>query len=128
MYRVNVLIIDKRFFFRAGVRQTLAQRTDIKILDCAKPEDALAVIESTLPDIAILGSSLDDHCRVELAKKIQRQYPNTKVIMPRPRQYDEELLQSIDAKDIACLSNKPTSEELISTIERVSRRQQSVKR
>jgi DNA-binding NarL/FixJ family response regulator len=116
--KITVIIIDEQEFFRAGVRQILSQQPDFKVIDCDPSQQPLELIETHLPDVALLGSDLATLSGLELGRKIARLYPNTKVIMLSPNPNDEELFEVIRTAAVACLNKKASAEELVSTIRR----------
>jgi len=118
--KIIVMIIDEEAFFRAGVRQVLSEQPDFEVLDCDPDDGTMEMIDSHLPNIALLGSSLGAHEGLELGRKIARYYPNTKVIMLSPNPDDEELFEVIKTAAVACLSRNTVAEDLISTIRRAS--------
>ena len=118
MDRIKVMVIDEQAFFRVGVHQALSQQSDLEILDCDPNEDILGLIEANLPNVALLGSSLAIPSGLELARRIARYYPNTKVIVLSPEPNAEELFEVIKTAAVACLSKSATAEELAGTIRR----------
>ena len=120
MNKIVVMIIDEEAFFRAGVRQVLAEQPDFEVLDCDPTDGTLEMIDNHLPNIALLGSSLGALQGLELGRKIARYYPNTKVIMMSPNPDDEELFEVIKTAAVACLSRNTAAGDLISTIRRAS--------
>jgi two-component system response regulator DegU len=119
--KIVVVVIDEESFFRAGVRQVLAQQPDFEVLDCDPADGTMEMIDAHLPNIALLGSSLGAHQGLELGRKIARYYPNTRVIMLSPNPDDEELFEVIKTAAVACLSRNTAAEDLINTIRRASR-------
>ena len=118
MDKIKVMIIDEQAFFRAGVRQTLSDQSDLEILECDPTQDVLQQVEANLPDVALLGSDLASLSGIELGRKIAQHFPNTKVIVLSPDPNDEELFEVIKTAAVACLSKKASAEELASTIRR----------
>jgi len=116
--KITVMVIDEQALFRAGVRQALSQQADFEILECDPTEDPLAVIEATLPNIALLGCRLTAHNGMDLGRKIARYFPNTKVIMLSPDPDDEELFEVIKTSAVACLNKNTSGDELLNTIKR----------
>ena len=112
------MIIDEHAFFRAGVRQTLSQQPDLEVLECDSTQNGLELIESTLPDVALLGSDLAGLSGIQLGRVIAQHYPNTKVIVLSPDPDDEELFEVIKTAAAACLSKKASAEDLVNTIRR----------
>jgi two-component system, NarL family, response regulator DegU len=118
--KTRVIIIDEQEFFRVGVRQVLSQQPNLEVIDCDPKADPMAVIEATLPDVALLGADLATLGGLELGKKITRYYPNTKVIVLSPNPDDEDLFEVIKTAAVACLNKNASSEELLNTIKRAS--------
>ena len=118
MNKIKVMIIDEQAFFRAGVRQTLSDQSDLEILECDPTQDVLQLVEANLPDVALLGSDLASLSGIELGRKIAQHFPNTKVIVLSPDPNDEELFEVIKTAAVACLSKRASAEELASTIRR----------
>jgi len=121
MSKIVVMIIDEEVFFRAGVRQLLSQHSDFEIFECDPSDGPLEMIESHMPNIALLGSALGAHSGLELGRQIARYYPNTKVIMLSPNPDDEELFEVIKTAAVACLNRNTPGDDLINTIRRASR-------
>lgn len=116
MDKIKVMVIDEQAFFRAGVRQTLSQQSDLEVLECDPTQNALELIEDNLPDVVLLGSDLTSLSGIELSRKIAQYYPNTKVIVLSPDPNDEELFEVIKTAAAACLSKSATADELANTI------------
>ena len=118
MDKTKVMIIDEQAFFRAGVRQALAEQTDLEILECDPSQDVLQMVDANLPDVALLGSDLASLSGIELGRKISQHFPNTKVVVLSPDPNDEELFDVIRTAAVACLSKRASGEELANTIRR----------
>ena len=121
MDKTKVMIIDEQAFFRAGVRQALAEQTDLEILECDPSQDVLQMVDANLPDVALLGSDLASLSGIELGRKISQHFPNTKVVVLSPDPNDEELFEVIRTAAVACLSKRASGEELANTIRRARR-------
>lgn len=118
MDKIKVMIIDEQAFFRAGVRQILAQQPDMEVLECDSTKNGLELIEANLPDVALLGSDLASLSGIELGRIIAQNYPNTKVIVLSPDPDDEELFEVIKTAAAACLSKGASADDLAHTIRR----------
>ena len=118
MNKIKVMIIDEQALFRAGVGQTLSRQPDLEVLECDPAQNPLELIDTTLPDVALLGSDLTSLSGIELGRKIAQYYPNTKVIVLSPDPNDEELFEVIKTAAAACLSKRATADELVTTIRR----------
>lgn len=118
MDKIRVMIIDEQALFRAGVRQTLSDQSDLEILECDPAQNPLELIEASLPDVVLLGSDLASRSGIELGRKIAQYYPNTKVIVLSPDPNDEVLFEVIKTAAAGCLSKRANAADLASTIRR----------
>ena len=118
MDKIKVMIIDEQALFRAGVRQTLSDQSDLEILECDPSQNPLDFIEASLPDVVLLGSDLASRSGIELGRKIAQYYPNTKVIVLSPDPNDEVLFEVIKTAAAGCLSKRANAADLASTIRR----------
>ncbi len=119
--KTRVMIIDEQPYFRAGVRQTLLQDKDFDVMEAEPNNEILAIIETKMPDIVLLGSDLAAHKGLELGGRIARNFPSTRVIILSPNTSDEELFDVIRSSAVACLSKNATPAELIGVVKRASR-------
>jgi two-component system, NarL family, response regulator DegU len=120
MNNITILIIDEQALFRAGVRQVLAKEPDINILDCSPSHDTLNLIESTMPDVILLGCQFSVHSNLSLAEQITRQFPGSKVIVLTPNPDDEELFAVIKSSAVACINKSASVDVLVDTIKKAS--------
>ena len=118
MNKIVVQIIDKQAFFRAGVRQALAEQADFEVLESEPTDESLGVIENHSPDIVLLDINFPALSGLELGRRIARRYPNSKVVMLSPNYNDEELFEVIKTGAVAYLNKSLTTEELVSVIKR----------
>lgn len=127
MRKIPTMIIDKEPFFRAGVRQALSGEDDFEIQECDPGEDqkeAFTQITASSPEVVLLSLSHLAAIGLELAKKVARSFPATKVIIlsANPNEDDDELFEVIKTGAVAYLRSKscaPT--ELIDAVRRASR-------
>ena len=121
MDKLTVMVIDDQELFRTGVKQVLSQYPGFEVMDCAPNEDTLRLIETTMPNIALLGCRLSAHNGLELGKRIARYFPNTRVVVLSPDPDDEDLFEVIKTSAVACLNKNASADELLSTIRQASR-------
>ena len=116
MEKINVMIVDKQSFFRAGVRQAILQQPDFELIDCAPSEDLLALIEANSPSVVLLDIDFPSLSGLELCRRIVRHYPNTRVVMLTPNPNDEQLFEVIRTGAVAYMDKNSNTEELTETI------------
>ena len=86
----RILIVDDHPMMRAGLVAQISDQPDMEV--CAEAEDmqeALAAIESTEPDLAIVDLALRDSHGIDLIKQIRRRHPKMKMLVNS--MYDESV-------------------------------------
>ena len=123
MYRtINLLIVDDHPLFRQGVRYSLQEEHDIKVVgDAASAEEALQFISVTPPDVMIVDLNLPGIDGLELTRQIHRTYPSLGVIMLSMHESDEQAFNALRAGAAAYYSKEISSVQLAQIIRRVAR-------
>lgn len=123
MYRtINLLIVDDHPLFRQGVRYSLQDEHDIKVVgDSPSAEDALQFISVTPPDVMIVDLNLPEMDGLELTRQIHRTYPSLGVIMLSMHESDEQAFNALRAGAAAYYSKEISSVQLAQVIRRVAR-------
>jgi DNA-binding NarL/FixJ family response regulator len=127
MHKIPVMIVAREPFFRAGVRQALSREDDFEIQECEPGDDgkeALTQITTSSPEVVLLSLNHPPATGLELAKKVARSFPATKVIIlsANPNEDDDELFEVIKTGAVAYLRSKSCAPaELIDAVRRASR-------
>ena len=121
MGEINIAIIDKSEFFRAGVHQALSAQRDFRLMDCDPDHEPLKFIEAHSVDVALIDIDSPISKGLELGRSIARCYPNTRVIIMSSYHNDEELFETIKSGAVAYIDKRASTEELVSAIRRASR-------
>jgi len=121
MVKIKVCIISPQSLFRQGVQHSLAGIRDIDIISEAEADDALSVVEGSLPDVVMVDIDIPSDGGLKLARQIRQRLPNIGVIVLTSNPDDEQLFQSIKAQASAYLSKDITAEELASTVKRTAK-------
>ncbi len=123
MYRsVNLLIVDDHPLFRQGVRWSLNEEQDIKVIgDAATAEEAIEFISVSPPDVVLVDINLPKMDGLELTRHVHRTYPSVGVIVLSQRESDEQAFNSLRAGAAAYYSKEINPALLAQTIRRVAR-------
>jgi two-component system response regulator DegU len=121
MVKIKVCIISPQSLFRQGVRHSLADIRDIEIISETEADDALSVVEKSLPDVVMVDIDIPSDGGLKLARQIRQRLPNIGVIVLTSNPDDDQLFQSIKAQASAYLSKDITAEELASTVKRTAK-------
>ena len=94
----NVIIIDDHPLFSRGLSQLIETQKDYKVIGMAKDRnEALNLLDSTSPDLAIVDLNLGQEDGLELIKDILVIHPQTKILvlsMHDERFYAERALKA----------------------------------
>jgi DNA-binding NarL/FixJ family response regulator len=94
----------------------------IEISGEAEGEDeALAAIESSLPDVALVDIDTPADSGLRLARKIRQHLPNIGVIVLTSNPNDAQLFQAIKAQAAAYLSKEITADQLADAVKRTAK-------
>lgn len=122
MVKMKVCIISPQSLFRQGVQHSLAGIRDIEIISEAEADDdALSVVEGSLPDVVMVDIDTPSDGGLKLARQVRQRLPNIGVIVLTSNPDDEQLFQSIKAQASAYLSKDITAEELVNTVRRTAK-------
>lgn len=94
----SVIIIDDHPLFSRGLSQLIETQKDFKVIGLAKDRnEALSLLDTTKPDLAIVDLNLGQEDGLELIKDILVIHPNTKILvlsMHDERFYAERALKA----------------------------------
>lgn len=94
----SVIIIDDHPLFSRGLSQLIETQKDFKVIGFAKDRnEALSLLDNTVPDLAIVDLNLGQEDGLELIKDILVIHPNTKILvlsMHDERFYAERALKA----------------------------------
>jgi two-component system, NarL family, response regulator DegU len=123
MYRsITLLIVDDHPLFRQGVRWSLNEEQDIKVIgDVPTAEAALEFVSSSTPDVVLVDVDLEQMDGVELARQLRRTYPSLGVIVLSSRENDEQAFNALRAGASAYFSKEIHPTQLAQSIRRVAR-------
>jgi DNA-binding NarL/FixJ family response regulator len=86
----KVLIVDDHPITRGGLTVLVDRESDLEICgEACDIDDAIHLIESTTPDIAVVDISLETGNGIELVKEIKARFPKVRMLVWS--MYDESL-------------------------------------
>jgi len=117
----KVFIIDHQPLYRQGVRSSLSSTPGIEITgECDADQTAPSLIESSPPNVVLLGTNSTPDDGLDLCNIIKRRLPSVAVIILASEPADNQLFQAIKARASAYLSKDVNAAELVQVIERCS--------
>lgn len=115
----KVFIIDQQPLFRQGIHASLSHMPDIEVLGEANvDEEVLSTIETSPPDVVLLGVNATPLNGLKLCRAIKRRLPSVATIILTPQLEDKQLFQAIKAQASAYLSRDVNVNDLAQAIKR----------
>ena len=116
---IKIFIIDQQPLFRQGIRVSLSHTTDIEESGEADiNEEILSTIETSPPDVVLLGTNATFLDSLKLCQTIKQRLPSVATIILTPQLEDKQLFQAIKAQASAYLSRDVNVNELTQAIRR----------
>lgn len=121
MGKIKIILVDDHRLFRDGIKSILDEEENIQVIDEAS--DAKVLFEKLQwlqPDIVITDISLPDISGIEITKKINKLYPDIKVLILSMHNNEEFIISSLRAGANGYLSKDIQSAELIEAIHSIT--------
>jgi DNA-binding NarL/FixJ family response regulator len=112
MEGIRVTLVDKRTFFKSGLRRSM------KVIDC-EPAQLMTIIERQSPDVVLLDVEYPSVSGLELCKRIVRRFARTSVVLLTSDESHEELVDVLRSGAAGYLRKNATVEEFSNLIKQV---------
>jgi DNA-binding NarL/FixJ family response regulator len=94
---MRVLLVDDHALVRAGLRLLLEGMPGLEVSEAGDGSDALEMARLQQPDIVLTDIAMKGMNGIELAERIKREFPRTKVIILSMYANEEYVLQALRA-------------------------------
>ena len=119
---VRVLVVDDHPVVRSGLVGMLAVTDDIEVVsEAGDGEEALALVESTRPDVVLMDLRMPRRDGVSATGAIVSGYPATKVLVLTTYDTDTDILHAVEAGATGYLLKDTPHAELLEGIRAASR-------
>jgi DNA-binding NarL/FixJ family response regulator len=117
---LHVVVIDDHEVLRAGTRQVLETTNDIVVVGEADTWDAaLALIDESRPDVALVDIQLAGHNGIDLARQLSIDHPGTRVVILSAYDDDAFVRRAFEAGVAGYLLKTMPRDELINAVRAV---------
>lgn len=122
MKSIRVLLADDHDLVRAGIRSLLQNLDGVEVVaDAGDGHQALALIAQHRPDLVLLDIMMPGLNGLEVAARVTKEFPNTKVVMLSMNNTEEHVLQALKAGASGYLLKTITPSELALAVSAVAR-------
>jgi two-component system response regulator DevR len=122
---IRIVLVDDHAILRQGLRSVLEREPDLRITgEAANPDEAMAVIASTRPDIVLLDLKLSisqETAGLDLCLKLTASYPEVAVLVLTTVMDDQLVMQAIHNGARGYVVKEVDTSELVRAIRAVSR-------
>ncbi len=115
-----ILIVDDHAIVRQGIRALLEREPDIEIVgEATDGNDALEKIKALRPHIALLDISMPGMTGLDVAPIVQKEYPDTRVVLLTMHEEAEYFFQAIASGAAGYVIKGASGDELLAAIRAV---------
>jgi len=116
----TVVLADDHPIIRRGLCDILASEADIDVIaEACDGQSALSAVEKTKPDILIVDISMPILNGLEVAQRVSKYFPTTKVIILSMHSNESYVLKAIRSGVSGYILKASSSDELIEAIHKV---------
>lgn len=120
MSKIKVLIVDDHAMFRQGIRALLERCEDVEIVgEATEGMEAIEKVLQLAPQVVLMDIAMPVMGGLEATRRIQKESPNTKVLVLTQYEDSEYILSLLRAGAKGYISKTATASELISAIHTV---------
>ena len=117
---IRVVVVDDHPLFRSGVVRTIEEEPDIIVVaEGASAQDAIDLVVSHAPDVALLDISMPGN-GITAAQKIAEAHPCIKIAMLTVSESDQDVMKALEAGACGYVLKGVGAHELVSVIRGVA--------
>ena len=119
--KIRVFLVDDHALIRQALRDKFAREPDIEVVgEAATAREAVAMVESVQPDVAVLDVQLPDGDGVTICREIRSVVPETACLMLTGYSGDEALVGAIIAGAAGYVSKENIAGTLVPAVRDVA--------
>jgi two-component system, NarL family, nitrate/nitrite response regulator NarL len=120
--KLQVLIADEHGIFRDALRAALERESDLEVVgEAAEGPEAVAAVERTRPDVAVLSATLTTYSGVRASCLIRERAPDCRTIVLADVQDQRQLTDGLGCGASGYLTKDCSVEELVDAVRAVAR-------
>ena len=121
MSKIKVLVVDDHAMFRQGICALVGSYEDLEVVgEAENGREAIEKVREFSPEVVLMDIAMPIMGGLEATRRIQKEAPNTKVLVLTQYDDSEYVLSLVRAGAKGYISKTATSSELISAIRAVN--------
>ena len=118
--KIRVFIVDDHAIVREGLKQILADTTDLIVAgDADTGHEAIKLARENGYDVLLLDISMPDRSGIEILKQIKKEVPDIIVLILSMHREDQYAIRSLKAGAAGYLNKQSAPDELVGAIRSV---------
>lgn len=118
---IQVLIADDHAIVREGLKQILAETSDIVAAgEAINGSDAIRAARKQDFDVLLLDISLPDRNGIDILKQVKKEFPNMAVLMLSMHREDQYAIRALKAGAAGFLNKQSAPAELVDALRQVA--------
>jgi DNA-binding NarL/FixJ family response regulator len=121
MVKIKVFLAEPQVLFREGIHFILSGEEDFDVIgETTSNEEALPLIESNPPDVAVLSVADVKISGIDITRHIRRNMPSVFVVLVMEKKEPDKVFEAMKSGASACLSKDSNPEQLLEMIKLVA--------
>lgn len=122
MKTIKVVLVDDHVIVRNGIKSTLSDAKDIKVIgEASNGVEAIEVVKKLMPDVVVMDITMPEMNGIEAVSIITKKYPTVNCLILSMHDREEYVFKSIEAGALGYLLKDTDKEEFIKAIQAVSK-------
>jgi two-component system invasion response regulator UvrY len=118
---IQILIVDDHAIVRRGLKQILADESDIRVSETADPREALNLIRKQEWDLAVIDLDLPGRSGLDLLKDVKRERPGLPVLILSVHPQEQFAVRTLKAGAAGFMSKDAAPDDLVRAIRKILR-------
>ncbi len=117
---IKVLLADDHSIVRAGLRRIVEESGDMQVIaEAADGRQAIALVEQTAPDVAVVDISMPGLDGLEVISRLQEQHPRLPILVLTMHEEGQYVVRAIQAGAMGYITKQAAPEQLVKAIRKV---------
>jgi len=127
MGKIKVFLAEPQVLLREGIHFILSGEEDFDVIgETTNNQEALPLIESNPPDVAVLSVDDPKMSGIDITRHIRRNIPSVFVALIMEKKEPDKIFEAMKSGTSACLSKDSSPEQLLDTIRVVAQGSQPI--